>query len=185
MWYLIQIIILILYKKDIMNRIDELDILKAFGILMVVIGHTHCPPELKNMFYFIHIPLFFMISGCTNKPDTYYGEWSNVKIFLIKRIKSLYLPFLYYSIPIILLHNVFTSIGFYENAYDIKNFIHQLFRTLLFSIGENEPFLPQLWFIKVLFIMEVSYAILLYVCIKLKIRKWFLLFPISGVSISC
>lgn len=50
-----------------MKRIVELDFIKALAIMMVVIAHTSCPPLVGHMFYLIHVPLFFMVSGYTCK----------------------------------------------------------------------------------------------------------------------
>ena len=165
------------------TRIEELDMLKALGIIMVVVGHTNCPYELNRLFYFIHMPLFFMLSGCTNRPDSYYGERKNVRQFALKRLKTLYWPFLYYSIPIVLLHNVFASIGLYESVYDARGLLVQLIRVLLFSIGDTEPFLPQLWFIKVLFITEILYALAVMVAVKMRVNKYYLLLPLSVAAL--
>ena len=165
------------------TRIEELDMLKAVGIVMVVIGHTACPYELHRLFYFIHMPLFFMLSGCTNRSDSYYGEGKNVRQFFLKRLKTLYWPFLYYSLPIVLLHNVFASAGLYETFYDARGFIIQLAKVLLFSIGETEPFLPQLWFIKVLFITEILYALVVMMCVRMGFSKYYLLLPLSVAAL--
>lgn len=47
------------------KRIDEYDIIKGLAIIMVVVGHTACPQLIHNMCYLIHMPLFFILSGCT------------------------------------------------------------------------------------------------------------------------
>lgn len=47
------------------KRIDEYDIIKGLAIIMVVAGHASCPQLLHNMFYLVHMPLFFIVSGCT------------------------------------------------------------------------------------------------------------------------
>lgn len=52
-------------SQAIAKRVDEYDMMKCMAILLVVIGHTACPKILHNMCYSIHIPLFFLISGCT------------------------------------------------------------------------------------------------------------------------
>ena len=96
------------------QRIVELDILKCIGIVMVVIGHTECPSLLDSMIYFIHMPLFFYLSGVTNRDDCYYNNWTNIKEFLAKRVKTLYIPFLKFAIPICILHNLFFAIGLYN-----------------------------------------------------------------------
>ena len=84
-----------------MERIEELDFIKALAITMVVIGHTHCPALMHDMFYLVHVPIFFLIAGCTCRDDDYFTVKSNLSRFFLKRIKTLYIPFLKYSLPII------------------------------------------------------------------------------------
>jgi len=163
--------------KNGKRRMDELDVMKCIGIIMVLIGHTSGHPVLlHSLIYSVHMPLFFFLSGCTNRSDEYYVLRENVVGFIRKRIQTLYVPFLYYVIPIVLFHNVFSAIGFYDHSYDLKGYVVQLVRSLLMSVGENEPFLPQMWFMKVLFIMEIGYAGLTHLSHKLHVSKlWFVL----------
>ena len=163
------------------ERIVELDILKCIGIVMVVTGHTKCPLLLDAMIYFIHMPLFFYLSGVTNRGDGYYASAVNLKEFFVKRVKSLYIPFLKFALAISLLHNAFYAVGLYAREYDIAQYGIQIVRTLLFSVGETEPFLPQLWFIKVLFIAEMFYAVIVYLCQKYGIDKWYVILPLCLV----
>ena len=163
------------------QRIVELDILKCIGIVMVVIGHTECPSLLDSMIYFIHMPLFFYLSGVTNRDDCYYNNWTNIKEFFAKRVKTLYIPFLKFAIPICILHNLFFAIGLYNIHYNTTQYIQQILRTIFFSVGETEPFLPQLWFIKVLFLAEMFYAVIVYLCKKMCIDKWCAIVPLCTI----
>ena len=166
-----------------MKRIDEIDFIKAVAIIMVVIGHTNSPIFIHDMFYLVHVPLFFMMSGCTCKTNDYFFERERVVNFIKRRIVSLYIPFLKYAMPIVILHNLFYNWGFYENGFSINEYILQIIRTILFSIGDKEPLLPQLWFIKVLFIMELLYAFIILMCHKLKIDSYKVIIPISFLSL--
>jgi fucose 4-O-acetylase-like acetyltransferase len=150
---------------------------------MVVMGHTRSGDFVYHSVNFVHMALFFLLAGCTNRKDGYYAEGENLRAFFGKRIKSLYLPFLKYSIPVILLHNVFYQQGWYTHGYDFYGWVIQIGRTLLFSIGKTEPLLAQLWFIKVLFIMEILYAVLLYFFQKWNINKWIVIVPVGVVAL--
>ena len=55
-----------------------------------------------------------MVSGYTCKNDEHFCSKSSLKHFFVRRIKSLYVPFLKYVLPIVLLHNVFYKLGVYE-----------------------------------------------------------------------
>lgn len=157
----------------IKRRIEEIDIIKCIAIVMVVIGHTHCPGVLKNMCYSIHMPLFFIASGCTIGGG-YFDGINEVICFIRKKIKSFYFPFLLFVVPICLLHNAFYELGLYEKDYDLKQYAVQIIRCFSFSIGTNEPWLQQLWFLKTLFLAEVFYALIGYITNKYKIKKLYI-----------
>ena len=157
----------------IKRRIEEIDIIKCIAIVMVVIGHTHCPGVLKNMCYSIHMPLFFIASGYTIGRGNFDGI-NEVICFIRKKIKSFYFPFLLFVVPICLLHNVFFELGLYEKNYDLKQYAVQMIRCFSFSIGTNEPWLQQLWFLKTLFLAEVFYALIGYLSQKNKVVKLYI-----------
>lgn len=96
---------------------------------------------------------------------------NEVICFIRKKIKSFYFPFLLFVVPICLLHNVFYELGLYEKDYDLKQYAVQIIRCFSFSIGTNEPWLQQLWFLKTLFLAEVFYALIGYSTNKYKIKK--------------
>ena len=73
-----------------------IDIAKGLGILLVVLGHlggnVGSQPEaiafMKRFLYQFHVPLFFFLSGLFYKADE---TW---QVFLTKKIKRLYIPYL-------------------------------------------------------------------------------------------
>ena len=44
------------------KRLDQFDYLKGLGIILVLWGHTLCPPAIKTFIYSFHMPLFFFLS---------------------------------------------------------------------------------------------------------------------------
>lgn len=71
--------------NDIRNRIDEIDAIRGFGIILVVVGHsiTKVPVDLQSNYYlallarfiyYFHMPLFFFISGYCFKSDVDYSN---------------------------------------------------------------------------------------------------------------
>ena len=46
-----------------MERFNQFDILKAIGIILVIIGHTIKGNFIGNFIYSFHMPLFFLVSG--------------------------------------------------------------------------------------------------------------------------
>lgn len=75
------------------ERLLWVDISKGITIILMVIGHANLPIYARNLIWAFHMPLFFILSGFTTK-------WSELsfRTLLQKRIKSLLVPFLGYSI---------------------------------------------------------------------------------------
>lgn len=88
---------------------------------------------------------------------------------------TFYIPFLLYVIPICLLHNAFYELGLYDVKYSVSLYFLQILRCFTFSVGTTEPFLPQLWFLKTLFLAEILYSFLHFLCNRLKINSLYLL----------
>ena len=78
-----------------MDRIfnNEMTMLKALAIMLVVSGHLEF--SLLGIFppYSFQIALFFFISGCLFKEN----YLNNVSEFLVKRVKSLLVPYYLYT----------------------------------------------------------------------------------------
>lgn len=45
------------------NRIEEVDISKGIGMVLVITGHLCVSASLRNFIYSFHMPLFFILSG--------------------------------------------------------------------------------------------------------------------------
>ena len=58
------------------------------------------------------MPLFFIISGYVFK-DIYFTNFENVKSLFFKRIKSLYIPYVFCNLIYVLFNNFFIKINFY------------------------------------------------------------------------
>ena len=67
------------------KRIEWLDIAKGIGIFLVVYAHARAP--YSSYIYNFHMPFFFLISGIL------YKSGGNLKQYIFKKIKTLYIPF--------------------------------------------------------------------------------------------
>jgi fucose 4-O-acetylase-like acetyltransferase len=150
---------------------NSITIAKAIGIILMVVGHSGCPQLLFNFIYLFHMPLFFICSGFFFKEMT---AKESAFLYLKKRIKGLYVPFLKWSVLFLLLHNFFMYIGIYNpyygfdggsSYYTIKEFFQKLF-LIVFSMHDYEELLGGYWFLRALFISS-----LLIVIISLFLRK--------------
>lgn len=144
------------------QRKPWVDIAKGIAIIAVVLGHINFNwPEgkllpLSDMLIWLwHVPVFFMIGGFFLKGE----KLLHPKIFILGKVKSLYLPILYIYIPVLLLHNLFIRIGFYDlnieyygkyvTEWHFMDLGKHLFAAVFFA--GREPLLGAMWFVYVLF----------------------------------
>lgn len=145
-------------SKQILSagRIPEIDFIKGIAIMMVVIGHTNCPSWLDHIICLVHMPLFFMASGFLSFKRSTNGSRSNIISYLLRKVKSLYLPFVCCSSVVYVLYY---SLGWFDS--DIESFIRQILKFVAFGQGVSCPLsIQHLWFLKTLFIVSIVYYLL-------------------------
>lgn len=133
------------------ERNITLDIMKGIGIILMVIGHAGCPSFLRNFIYTFHMPLFFMISGYLvngNKPQ------------IIKRIKALYYPFLFWGLLSLALSYPLYISGINPSPYNLNEYITHLIKIITFA--QPEPISGPLWFLKSLFLAYIFISIIIW-----------------------
>ena len=147
------------------SREEYMDIAKALGIILVVMGHAQSVGH--NMIYLFHMPLFFFISGYFYKDI--YSEKPN--LLIKKRFKNLYIPFIKYEILFLIFHNLFVKFKFYTNfegrIFDmntLKDFFVSLTKILTFN-GTELLVIP-LWFLPSLFLTTVLFCFISAICIE-------------------
>lgn len=69
------------------NRLKYIDLLKGFGVVMVVIGHMHYSENVDKLIYGFHMPLFFFISGYL------YHTPDNVFVYIKRKFRTLLIPY--------------------------------------------------------------------------------------------
>ena len=136
--------------------------------------------------------LFFIISGYFFGKKN-YENIENVKSFLKRRIKSLYLPYVICNSIFILLHNFFININLYTNnpLYSDKAGFSQYYDTIVLikkliytSLLTSEELLPSaIWFLKVLFFISIFFCIGSYLINKIT-KKYFEYFR-AAICIIC
>ncbi len=155
------------------RRLDFIDYMKGFAIFLMVYGHSGAP--FVNYVYLFHMPVFFVVTGYLWK-DYQDMTISDVRRYLFKKIKTLYIPYIFANILYTVLNNSFIRWGIYSDNYDfVTNMggdytvIHELFSIptlaknilscLLFA-GETELG-GATWFLRTMF---VSCIIILVQC---------------------
>ncbi len=152
--------------QNIKKELKYMNVAKAIGIILIIIGHSFSQESLspiRSFVYLFHVPFFFIISGYFF--NVKYIE--NPIILIKKRIKSLWLPFFLWSILFILLHNIFFNIfvysdeisfsGFFVPYYSIFTILKNIIKSFLFL--ETEQLLGGFWFLPCLFFTTVLFLL--------------------------
>ncbi len=150
------------------KRDQEIDIAKAIGIILVVIGHTKF--KYGQIIYQFHLPLFFFLSGLVFNPQ----KLKNPAQFIYRRMKGLYLPFVVFELVFLLFHNFFWKIGFYsaeftsKGIYSVKEYVVNFIKIILMGYGEQLA--GPLWFLisqlEIAFLFAVLHVLICKVCMK-------------------
>lgn len=157
-------------KSTTMNQ--TVSIAKGLGIILMVIGHSGCPILLKDFIYLFHMPLFYFASGYCFK-SSYTNE---MNLFLWKKIKSLYFPFVKYAVLFLILHNLFRYLNLYNETYGaegISRFYYSWddtwngLKNILFRFRTDEPLVGVFWFLKSLFVTNILFILLLFLTQKI------------------
>lgn len=156
-------------------RDEVVSIAKAIGIMLMVLAHTWFSQVANHWINMFHMPLFFILSGYCFKE-----KWlADVIGYTIRRMKSIYIPFVKWSLLFLLLHNLFFRLniindsfgwkGTVSSLYTIHDFFVHIFRIVV-AMADSECFLGGYWFLKsLLYASFFSYLLLKYLPVKLSI----------------
>lgn len=155
---------------------DKVNLLKALAILLVVSGHLEF--SLLGMFppYSFQLALFFFISGMLFK-DKYID---NVREFIVRRIKSLLIPYFLYNIFYLVVTIFIAKLTgkFWGMPVTLKNFFLTPFLN-----GHQFDLSCPLWFVTQLFMTMIVFLFLFRALSRLKLGTNFNLaiFTILGI----
>lgn len=136
------------------------DVVRGLGILMVVIGHSG-PMSLVHFVYLFHMGLFFFVSGNFMKIKTGGQFVEKVKGYTMKKLKTLWLPFVIFTLFILCLQDFFVDHAMAFTRYPGKEFVKTALMVLVFKQVDN-PMLCPIWFLKSLFFCSIFvYMVLL------------------------
>ncbi len=149
------------------KRIDSVDILRALGILIMVMGHVGFGGVFDRYIHSFHMPVFFLISGYlyVSKPETGVGT----QIF--KRAQRLLIPYVFYAI----INYMFWLVLSYNSEWYVP-----LVRLVTYNT-EGLPIGGALWFLTAMFFAEVYYIILDRI-IKNSIARTIIIISISVIA---
>lgn len=173
--------------KQKIDRIAWIDIAKGIVIILMVLGHSSIPKNINNFIYSFHMPFFFFVSGMliSNKQSS-SKRLTDLPRYITRKINSLLIPFLIYSIINIIL----------SPLYKDTNIIVFTENILLNGWGGYA-----LWFIPVFFFSNIisyllinltnkntiilSVILLTIIGILLNVNKILLPWSLSTIPIAC
>ena len=152
------------------NRNPLLDIMKGISILLIVLGHSSFP--MTHYVYLFHVAVFIILSGSFFKEEEIASK-EQLKKYIIKKLKRLYIPYVIFNTVFVLLNNVFINWHIYDlNAghsyYAIADFAKNIFKILLFK--GNAEIMGGTWFLELLFFISILYASITYFLTTKKIK---------------
>lgn len=134
------------------KRIDEIDILKGVGIVIMITGHIGFGSIYDKWIHSFHMPMFFIISGFL-----FNNKNISILTFIKKKARGLLIPYFAFSI---IHYFCWLILCFLLHDISINNVIDPLFH-IFFINTSGMPIAGALWFLTSLFISEVIYFILL------------------------
>jgi len=129
------------------KRIASIDIAKAIGIFLIVLGHVLKSGNVRKVIFSFHVPLFFFLSGlCFSRKKN--------KEFIKKKLITTYVPYLILSLISIF---IYTILGKYIDKEIETNFLGNICgmfyaNSNLFNMEWNQP----LWFLPSLMILLIT-----------------------------
>lgn len=145
------------------NRMEWVDALRGFAILLVMWAHTYCPPG--TWIYSFHVPLFFVLSGFLFDER----KCSDFPAFLKSKFIRFGIPYLAYSYCL-------TCIALAENLLKEGTLNWKFLLGPLISMRTTEwtgPHLGAMWFLASILILEAVYGALVRLAVPLSVR-WIL-----------
>ena len=140
------------------KRIEWIDALKGFGMILVILGHMTIPQIARSCIFSFHMPLFFFVSGYL-----YGGKYSWA--WVVRKAKTLLIPYAVYGLVAI---GAIWLTGNGGVEPSVQSFVRGN------GVGVT-------WFLTCLFMVEVIGGGLIRISRKLK--KWQYWLMVSGVAV--
>lgn len=146
------------------KREPFVDILKAIGIISIVMGHSSWIFNFGRFpigpfVYTYHIMIFFFVAGWCFKKKSDLDAYA----YIGKRIKGIYPFMIGYSAFFILTHNIFRNLHLITQEaqeYDLQQMIYNILCS--FAMVNSESLLGAFWFLPVLLFATAFFSVLFY-----------------------
>lgn len=144
----------------------QVSIAKAIGIILMVMGHSGCPEYLHNFIYLFHMPLFYFLSAYFFRDEKVIGNGGG---YVLRKFKNLYWPYVKWSLIFLLLHNVFSRIGFYDYSLSWQE-IYVNAKRAVRGMWQGERMLGAYWFLISLFWESLLFGAVIWMKHKMRCR---------------
>ena len=147
-------------------RFKHVDVMLAFGIVMVVLGHRYQPPFLFFPAYTFHMALFFFASGYLARPRVGLREKAR---FVAKKARTQLLFYfrwnLFFAVLTFLLARAGVRLGYAIPSFGTKEEVLATLRGFFlvpFLDGHQYHLFLAAWFILQLFLVHVVFQVLIW-----------------------
>ena len=150
------------------KRYQEIDILKGIAIILMVAAH--CGAPFTRFAFLFHMAAFFMASGFCYREKT-AESLRSVGKNILRKIKTLWVPFFIWNTVFVLLRNGLIRINIYTDnplveqygghvteAYTAGDMLRRIAGGALFSY--KEEIIGALWFLKILFLLSLAFCVM-------------------------
>lgn len=146
------------------HRIEYVDILRAFGIILMIMGHIGFGKEFNHYIHAFHMPLFFIVTG-------FFYKKRDMSDLFKRRFKTLIVPYFFFGMAQVILYFIIN-----------KSFDPFALRLLFFdnTTGEGIPIAGALWFLTAMFFAEIFYNAIQHI----RVDGWLRLAIIIIVSVA-
>ena len=96
-----------------MERNITLDLIKGIGIILMVVRHARAP--YSDIILLFHMAIFFIASGYLYDGSR-IKDFYSLKVFIIKKVKGLWLPQFLFSVLFVVLNNLFIQLNVYTDV---------------------------------------------------------------------
>ena len=141
-------------------RDNYIDAVKGVGIISIVLGHACWNVEIGKYIipigpfvYLYHLAIFAFCTGYVYKINE-----ESIWVYIVKRLRSMYLPFVEYSLIYIACRNIFIKMGVLDaNPFSFGETIIAITNVISFnSCGE---LVGALWFVPMIFFSVILFGV--------------------------
>lgn len=134
-------------EKERVGRIEYIDILRAIGILFMIVGHLGIGgTKTDHIIHSFHMPLFFIISG-------YFYKTGEIKKQIEHKVRTILVPYFVFGS----FHYV---LWLFLNCNKTDNLLRPLQCLLFDCTSLDMPIAGALWFLPCLFLAELMYILI-------------------------